>query len=48
LPVAEAVELEAKQQEHGEEALHARVAKPQSAGALALNASPSFSTRGEN
>ena len=35
----EAFELEAKQQEHGEEALHARVAKTQSAGALALNAS---------
>ena len=39
MPVAEAFELEAKQQEHGEEALHARVAKTQSAGALALNGS---------
>ena len=39
MPVAEAFELEAKQQEHCKEALHARVTKTQSAGALALNAS---------
>ena len=39
MPAAEAFELEAKQQKHGEEALHARVAKTQSAGALALDGS---------
>ena len=39
MPVAEAFELKAEQQEHGEEALNARVTKAQSAGALALNAS---------
>ena len=35
----EAFELEAEQQEHCKEGLHARVTKAQSAGALALNAS---------
>jgi hypothetical protein len=36
LPVAKAFKLEAEQQEHGQEALHARIAKTQSAGALTL------------
>ena len=39
MPVAKAFKLEAEQQEHGQEALHARVAKTQSAGALTLNGS---------